>query len=325
MTRRTSSNPRVHRTRPVSRHMPTIAEFLDRRYPGDGLRADYRREIERVCSAFLASGMADPKFSTELTSGSDSKFWSCVSEALVYDRLKTLPFSPRSSIGTGPDFLLSCGAKCIWVEVVCPEPAGLPDDWVNIQTNKAGWVPHDAILLRWTSAIKDKAEKLIGSGDGRVKGYLQSGVVSPDDVYVIAVNGCQLRNGPFSALHGVSQFPYALEAVFPIGPYEIRIDRQTLATVGQGYQTRFHISKPGGSKVPTHIFLDSRYAPVSAIWAVDFNGGSIVGSAEPSAIVYNPKALQPLPRGFLPADAEYVASPQGEDAFLLERFSPSAE
>jgi len=306
--------------------MTTITEYLDRRYPGDGLRADYRQEIERVCSAFLASGMAGPKFNAELTSGSGSKFWSCVSEALVYDRLKkTLPFPPRSSIGTGPDFLLSYGAKRIWVEVVCPEPVGLPDDWVNIQTNRARRVPHDAILLRWTSAIKDKAEKLIGSADGRVKGYLQSGAVSPDDIYVIAVNGCRLRHGPFSALRGVSQFPYAVEAVFPVGPYEIRIDRQTLAIVGQGYQTRFYISKPGGSKVPTHIFLDSRYAPVSAIWAVDFNGSSVVGNAEPSAIVYNPNALQPLPRGFLPADTEYVASPQGEDGFLLERFSLRVE
>jgi type I restriction enzyme S subunit len=196
---------------------------------------------------------------------------------------------------------------------------------VNIQTNKAGWVPHDVILLRWTSAIKDKAEKLIGSGDGSVKEYLQSGAVSLDDVYVIAVNGCRLRNGPFSALHGVSQFPYALEAVFPIGPYEFRFDRQTLAIVGQGYQKRFHISKPSGSNVPTQIFLDSRYAPVSAIWAIDFNGGSVVGSTEPSAIVYNPKALQPLPRGFLPADVEYVASPQGEDAFVLETFALRTE
>lgn len=298
--------------------MQSIADCLESKFPGDGPRGTYRVELARVCSDFAASGFADAKYVRELTSGNESKFWSCVSEALVFDRLRPL-LAPRISVGTGPDFLLTCGERKLWVEVVCPEPAGLPQEWLNLQTNTAISFPHEAILLRWTSAIKDKAEKLIGSADGRTPGYLQSGVVSPNDIYVIAVNGCRLRNGPFPALNGISQFPHAVEAVFPVGPYQIRIDRSTLQTVGQGYQERFHITKPTGSSVPTFAFLDARYAPVSAVWAVDFNGGSVVGNSEPSALVHNPNASQPLPRGVLDADVEFVASPTNDGELLLER------
>jgi hypothetical protein len=301
----------------VSRHMQSIEDFLESKFPGDGPRATYRAEIARVCSEFVASGFADAKYLRELISRTESKFWSCVSEALIFDRLKP-QLAPRTSVGTGPDFLLSCGEKKLWVEVVCPEPVGLPQQWLNIQANTAITFPHEAILLRRTNAIKDKAERLIGRADGRTPGYLESGVVSPNDIYVIAVNGCRLRNGPFSALNGISQFPHAVEAVFPVGPYQIRIDRSTLQTVGKGYQERFHITKPTGSNVPTFAFLDDRYAPVSAIWAVDFNGESVVGNSEPSALVHNPNALQPVPRGTLDADVEFIASPSG-GGFLLKR------
>jgi len=295
-----------------------IAACLELRFPGDGPRATYRSELAHLCTEFVASGFADPKYLHEFTSSDDGKFWSCASEALIFAQVKH-QLAPRASIGAGPDFLLNCGTKKVWIEVVCPEPVGLPQQWLNIQTNTAIDFPHEAILLRWTSAIKDKAEKLIGSLDASPQGYLQKDIVSPDDCYVIAVNGCRLRNGPFPALNGISQFPHAVEAVFPIGPYQLRIDRQTLQTIGQGYQERFHIKKPSGSNVPTFAFLDERFAPVSAIWAVDFNGGSVIGQSEPSALVYNPNAKNPLPRGSLKADVEFFASPTGSGDFLVER------
>lgn len=295
--------------------MMNIEKILKEKFPE--AKAEYRDELARVCSEFDNSGFADDHFLSELTA-SDSKFWSRISEALIFDRLKPR-LARRTSVGSGPDFLLSCGDKKIWVEVVCPEPIDLPQKWLSIQPKTAIDFPHMAILLRWTNAIKDKAERLIGNATRGIRGYLQTGVVSPNDIYVIAVNGVRLRNGPFSALNGISQLPYAVEAVFPVGPYQIRIDRRTLQTVGQGYQERFHINKPNGSNVPTFAFLDDRYAPVSAIWAVDFNGGKVVGNSEPSALVHNPNASQPLPRGTLDADVEFVATPKGDGEFLLEQ------
>jgi hypothetical protein len=275
--------------------------------------------MHRVCAEFIASGLADRKYVIELTSNSDDKFWSCMSEALVYDRLRGRLDRRRSNVGRGPDFLTEVGGKRMWVEVICPAPVGVPASWLEIQINQATSMPHEAILLRWTAAIKEKTDKLVGGLDGRGQGYLEQGVVASSDIYVIAVNGCRLRHGPFPSLLGISQFPYAAEAVFPIGPYQIHIDRGTLKTIGRGHQERFSIVKPNGASVPSHAFLDPRYRPVSAIWAMDFNGFGAIGHLEPSALIHNPNAINPLPTGVLPVDDEFVATPVNESELLFQR------
>jgi type I restriction enzyme S subunit len=178
--------------------------------------------------------------------------------------------------------------------------------------------PHVDILLRWTSAIKAKAEQLLGDRKGTIQGYLKDGIVGPDDAYVIAVNGCRLRSGPFPALLGISQFPFAAEAVFPIGPYQIQIDRETLKKVGDGHQHRPFVKNKNGSDVPAYTFLDPYFAPISAIWAVDVNGTSAVGGLEPMVVIHNPNATNPLPLKFLPSDADYACTSQASD-LLLER------
>lgn len=275
----------------------------------------------QVCEKFAESGLADPKFVKELTSGSEQKFWACISEALIADRLRGKEFGVRKTRrGKGPDFLLMEGDRKIWIEVVCPEPINIPADWLDPQLGAVVNFSHEEILLRWTSAIKAKAEALVGSLDGRQKGYLNSGVVSPNDAYVIAVNGCRLRSGHFPALIGISQFPFAVEAVFKIGPYQLRIDRKTLKAVDRGHQHRPYVPNKNGSMVPAYTFLDPRFNPVSAIWAVDMNGQSVIGNLEPTAIVHNPNATNPISHGFLPADSEYVAVAKGDD-FVLSKTS----
>jgi type I restriction enzyme S subunit len=241
-----------------------------------------------------------------------------MSEALVADRLRDKTFGVRKTRGEGPDFLVMAGVRRVWIEVVCPEPVQVSADWLNPQPGGVINFPHREILLRWTSAIKAKAEVLIGSVDARQVGYLNSGVVAPDDAYVIAVNACRLRSGPFSALFGISQFPFAAEAVFPVGPYQLRIDSKTLKVVNRGHQYRPYVIKKNGAKVPAYTFLDPRFNPVSAVWAVDLNGGSAIGNREPMVVVHNPNATSAVPLGFLPADDEYVAVAKG-DEFVLSK------
>lgn len=314
-----SSGPaaRIARPRPltasVSRPMTTIAAHIRQRYPQVGRQELYASKLASVCQSFVDSGLADPKFATELTSGSDAKFWSCVSEALLAQRLKGKTFPDRSKPGQGPDLLVLHGDRKVWIEVICPEPVGLPASWTNIEPGTVGDFPHQAILLRWTSAIKEKAEKLLGSPNRNAKGYLASGIVSAHDSYVIAVNGCRLRHGPFSALFGISQFPFAAEAVFPIGPYQLRINTDSFTVVARGHQVRLHIEKPSGALVPASIFLDPRFAAISAIWAVELDGSSAIGNQERTAVIHNPLAANPLPLGFLNADDEYVAVESGDE------------
>lgn len=194
---------------------------------------------------------------------------------------------------------------------MCPEPVGIPGDWLQ------GLFPHEAILLRWTAAIKEKAEKLLGK-PGKAEGYLRSGIVGKTEPYVIAINGRRLRGKYFATITGISQFPFAAEAVFSIGPYAIRIDRQTLETVDAGHQHRPLIMKPRGAPVPADTFLDPRFRHISAIFAADIDETWIIGNGKPTAIIHNPNAVNPLPEGLLPAIWECVAVDIG-DGYQLER------
>ncbi|OQW75203.1 MAG: hypothetical protein BVN35_08860 [Proteobacteria bacterium ST_bin11] len=299
--------------------MSRILQYLEQKYPGNSERAIFRAETIRLCQEFIQSGYADGKFEHELTSDQTSKFWSSLSEALIFEQLKGKNFLSRPNIGIGPDFLIECDGRKLWIEVICPTHSGIPDDWLNIQLDKGSSPPDTEILLRWTSAYKEKAEKLLGNPSGKPTGYLANGIVSEQDLYVIAINGCQLRHGPFSALHGMSQFPYAAEAVFPIGPYQVHLDRATMNIVGQNYQERRNIPKPKGKTVSTEAFLDPTHKMISALWAVDFDGCRILGNHQPSAILHNPCAQNPLPYGFLPSDEEFHAVATCEEYYSFCR------
>ena len=305
----------------VESHMneELIKTFLLQRYPGNGRPQAVRDEIAYACNAFVKSGLADSNFTKELCSGSEQRFWSRVSEALLAERLKNIGLTPEPSHAGGPDFLVIENGRKIWIEVICPEPTGIPSDWIEPEMGTAISFPHEQILLRWTSAIKEKAEKLLGSLDGTVKGYIEKGIVASGDAYVITVNGRQLRSGPFPQLFGISQFPFAVEAVFAVGPYQIKIDRDTLKQTGAGHQHRPLITKPKGAPVPAYTFLDERFQPISAIWAVDLDGTSAIGNSEPMVVVHNPNAVNPIPTGFLPAHDEYVATPIGTEEYELNR------
>jgi type I restriction enzyme S subunit len=172
------------------------------------------------------------------------------------------------------------------------------------------------MLLRWTSAIKEKSEKLLG-GQCRT-GYLEKGIVGPRDSYVIAVNSRRLR-GVFASLNGISQFPFAVEAAFAIGPYQLHIDRESLLTVKENYQHRPYLKNATGADVPAYTFLDEHFAAVSAIWATDFDDCSDLGNQMALAIIHNPLATNPLPVNLLPAWSEYVATAVQIDQYQLDR------
>ena len=74
--------------------------------------------------------------------------------------------------------------------------------------------------------------------------------------------------------------------------------------------------------MPTYVFLDPRLRYINAIWAVDFNGKTEIGGSDQMVVVHNPNAINPIPIGFLPAENEYVANPNGSDKFILRKVAP---
>ncbi len=283
-----------------------------------------RQHVQNVCKRFIASRGADLNFESELCSGAEPRFWQRFTEAaLTCDVLDAeLTISPSRN---GPDLCIEHGDRRIWVEFICPEPNKkiIPEDWLTFENNRCHEFPHEPMLLHWTSAIKEKSEKLLGKKDcdGKPlrKGYLEKGIVGPRDSYVIAVNSKRLRGARNACLYGISQLPFAIEAVFPVGPYQLHIDRETKSVVKTDYQDRPYVKNHNDANVQTYTFLDKGFAAISAVWATDFDDLSIIGSPKELAVVHNPLAVNPLPVNLLPAWSEYVATAVQNDEYRLDK------
>lgn len=302
-----------------SEHIMSLSQAISVRYPQPGEHGErLRRAVEEACAAFLASGLGDNNAEQRLSSTDNGLYWQQFSEVLLAHELQRVGLQPQHA-PEGPDFLIEHQGRRMWVEVICPLPIGLPPEWVGLQLGEVGNLPHEAILLRWTAAIKEKAEKLLGNSARGVRGYLEKGIVRPEDAYAIAINGRLLRDGVgFPQLMGISQFPFAVEATFSVGPLQVHMDRDSLRAIGTDHRHRPLIAKPRGAAVPADTFLDPRFAPISAVWAVDVDESPLLGRPSPMVVVHNPLGRSPLPPGLLPAQSEYIADDCG-DGYLLNR------
>jgi hypothetical protein len=288
----------------------TLTEALRLRYPHhDYLGVDLHAVVEKLCRDHIASGLADGNAEQRLCSQVDTVYWQQLSEVLLADQLSRVGIRPTHS-GEGPDFLIEHAGRRIWIEVITPEPKDVPQGGNDL--------PHEAILLRWTAAIKEKSERLFGNSDKKIVGYIEKKIVATDDAYVIAVNGRLIRHREWSDFIGISQFPVVVESVFPVGPIQVRLDLETLQRTSIDYEHRTLIPKPGGHTVPATAFLEPHFKPISGIWAVDIDESVLLRLKSPMVVVHNPGAVNPIPEKFLPAHSEYIAIDQG-DSYLLER------
>ncbi|MGE3701813.1 MAG: hypothetical protein AB7G08_23945 [Hyphomicrobiaceae bacterium] len=258
------------------------------------------------------SGLAPPHLLTEITSGDDHKFWASVWEAMLYRHLNSLNLGVSGTVGKGgqrgPDFRIEYQGKAIWIEAVTPAPTGLPAEWLAPPARgeiRVRSMPHEAMLLRWTSVLRDKRHKL--------EQYANTGIIGAGDASIVAVNCCCLSDFAVSD-HGISQLPFAVEAAFPIGPLGVPISRDGEIAGEAKHIPRFNIRKHQTATVPTGIFLDPSYANVSAVMSA-YQRDTI---RQPLALtmVHNPHATAPLALGFLGALREYFAEQQ-EDGYSL--------
>jgi hypothetical protein len=111
---------------------------------------------------------------------------------------------------------------------------------------------------------------------------------------VIAINGCRTTGLGYQD-NGITQLPFAVEAVFPVGPLAVRVNRNDGPVVGDAFHTA------------------PEYANVSAILGC---GRSHMRFGLPLAVVHNPLARVSLQPGLLGADKEYVVDNEGEFSSL---------
>ncbi|WP_417433471.1 hypothetical protein [Hoeflea sp.] len=298
----------------------SLKEAIENRYPGVNEQVVLLREkLFAACQHYIDAGLGDQNAERRLCSTDNPTYWQQLSEILVAHQLQLAELCfhhPKE----GPDFCVQHEGRRIWIEVITPTPANVPEAWLAPANGSVRDFPHEAILLRWTAAIKEKAEKLLGNDRG-FRGYLTTGIVAADDAYVIAINPRLLRGfgGAFDCIDGISQFPFAVEATFAVGPLQVRINRETLEGSPPEHQRRMLISKSIGKAVPADTFLDQRFIPISAIWAIDADEGTLMGKIPRSAVVHNPLTTNPVPIGLLPSQDEYIARTLDDENYQLER------
>jgi len=258
--------------------------------------------LATIYDRFRADGLADPTFETQLTCGTSAIYTQRVAELLLAEMLWKDGFSLRSS-AAGPDFHITKEGKSAWVELQTPQPMGIPPEYLEEpgKVPVVRGVPHNAINLRWTSAISEKNRQL--------RRYLQSGIVKAGDPYIIAVNARLLNPMAMTGLYGVSQKPAPVEVLFSLGPIQIEIDRATGEIVDQYHQHRPRIEKPGNETgVEADTFLDSRNACVSAVLGLDLLEQVALKGEHHSAMVYNPMAINPVSPQWITAQEHWSCS-----------------
>jgi hypothetical protein len=274
-----------------------VRNFLAKRLASNPRALVY---YEDLWSGHLAAGLANKHFVSELTNGSAQKFAQRIWEMLLGRHLIACGCSITSGPKGEPDFRFERDGVVVWVEAVSPSPG---PDLSNDPPSTGTTVPHQEILLRWTTAFDAKWKKGIE--------YRRKGVIKGDEAYVIAIDGSQLGWLPLS--HGSSRMPYIVEAAFAMGPLAFKIDDESGRFTGTAYTVRFTTENRNGAPVRTEAFFNQTYAGIGGV--IGCVPPMFSGAVLPIQVAYNPLAEVALSKGtFGPSDDEWTAELVNVDA-----------
>jgi len=252
------------------------------------------KEFERIILEKLWARYqpyADANFKTAIASDFQSRFW----EMYLAVTLLDLGFNLRRRLelgNEGPDISIQTENTNIWLEAIAC--GTIPDDFAESEN---GDPIDESVILRYTSVIAEKFNKY--------EKYLQEGILSDSEPYIIAINGSRV---PFALQvdNRANIIPDIIKSVMSFGDYAIVVDQCTNQIVKSGYTHRPHIIKPSGKSVQTNIFLDQKYAGISAILYSNMDITGIPNEYGNDILIFhNPIAANPLPRGWLRVGYEY--------------------
>ncbi len=255
----------------------------------------------------------------QLTNTFEAQFWQRLWEIQLGSHLFRLGYKTKSP-AEGPDFRFDVDGLRVWVEAGSPEPKCIPDAWfafpkTDVSTEYPS--PDSEMLLRWTSMFRDKRCKF--------SDYAKKGIIGPRDACVIAINGGQL-SGFWETPCGLSQMPWAVEIVFPVGSRFVQFSRET-DEVWLGQAERHEVIKTKCETVesnPVTIelnpFVTLECSGISALV-------TCVDKCPPAGglqlyVAHNPLATVPIPLGLFGDAAqewEAVAIADGSGDYSLHR------
>ncbi len=264
----------------------------------DGADLMFKHHCEQLWSVFQP--YADRQFVREFSLNLSKRYWEMYLGCTLLDVGLELLVSDSDQ---GPDFHFSISGRDYWVEAIAPGPGELsnadrvPD--LMVGDIKKGVepvtqeLPREQIILRLSQALQVKADAF--------KRYVEKGIVGPDDVRIIAVNGADLGRW------GDSVLPLILTPTYGVG--------QLTATFGSSYEDpseqsntfQEHIQKSSGTVVPMCMFLSEEYAHVSGVLYDRRGLGAYRGRLGCEfRVVPNEFALAPMPANIIRRGWEYT-------------------
>ena len=256
-----------------------------------------RRPIEVLarqrCEAMwrLFEPLADPNFLERLPFEFHQRWFEMyLGAALVSAGLDVSAPTP----GRGPDFAIRADGRRVYIEAVCAT-AGDPlhEDAVQEPTYRdaegnlvAAQVPHDRITLRLAHSVRAK----INAFDR----YRGTGLVTPDDACVIAVN---LREIPHAWADAKDFF---FRAVYGVGNRYMVIDRQAGEIVDAGHEHRTLLTRASGAAEEVAPMLEPNHADVCAVLGSSADAWNMREPfGDDFVLMPHANALAPLPRGLI--------------------------
>jgi hypothetical protein len=137
----------------------------------------------------------------------------------LFCALEDRRISVHKTKSIGPDFSIELGGNRYWVEAVAPTAGSGSDKVPYPVLGKAGYVPREPILLRYTNALDDKLRKW-----RKWLAWLDKNIVDNDDGYIIAINGLGIPDATCGF-----EYPYIIQSLYPVGPFAVNFDRESLA------------------------------------------------------------------------------------------------
>lgn len=199
---------------------------------------------------------ADGNFREEFARNPDARFWEMFLCVSLLDAGKQI-VERKDRCEEGPDFLVHDGHTKIWIEAVTfgPGAEGRQDSVPEFSFDgTAQQVPVNQIELRISGAFAEKRKKFAG--------YLKQGLISPDDLCLVAISP-----GRLSWLCNDHGRGSPLTVLYPIGDQYVTFFKDSDATES-GYNARLDIEKTSGSKVPIGYLADETQKQIAGvIWS----------------------------------------------------------
>jgi type I restriction enzyme S subunit len=236
---------------------------------------------------------ADKDFPQKLSEDFHARFWEMYLTCTLIKR--GYPVCPKAARSEGPDILVQDSKNTIYIEAVTPSEGHEDnvDKVPKMQMMKATRVPDEQITLRYCGVISEKHKKYIS--------YLEKGVITNSDAYIIAVNSCKIEQAIIE-----TDVPRIMKAILPIGYEQVTISRIPGSEASWHHQYRKKISRSKGSSVNTDIFLNQYYEGLSGVIYTRtdlFNRPPLMG--DNYIFVHNPLAQNHIPNGFFNFGTEY--------------------